>query len=169
MMNEKTFNVTLKAINANGEKLADAIHNAGLFAISQANEHGNTGFGVRLMDAIGKKLDAKRVEKWLCTFGKFGIKEGVLIYRKRKDIGPENLEAVLQKADQTPYWELSKQEHHKFSVNYLSELLGMLKKHEKAEKLRTEGKEASEDNVAILDEVKALIAKYQQQAATAAA
>lgn len=169
MMNEKSFNAALKNIHKSGESLAQSIHEAGLFAIAQANEHGNTGFGVRLMDAIGKKHDAKRVEKWLCTFGKFGIKDGVLVFRKRKDIGPENLEATLEKANAMPYWELTKQEHHKFHVNYLTILQGMLKKHEKAEALRTEGKEADEENIAILDEVKVLIARYQQAAQQATA
>src|SRR3970040_1648572 len=116
MLNEKGFNKALATIKKQGDELAQAIHDAGLFAVSQANEHGNTGFGVRLMEALGRKHDAKRVEKWLCTFGKFGIKDGELVYRKRKDINAENLDSTLQKASDTPYWELTKQEHHKFSV-----------------------------------------------------
>ena len=50
-INEKQFNSTIKAIKSNAESLAQSIHDAGVFAIAQANLHGNDGFAVRLMEA----------------------------------------------------------------------------------------------------------------------
>lgn len=168
IVTEKSFNSALTIIKKSGESLAQAIHEAGCFAINQANIHGNIGFGVRLMEAIGRKHDAKRVEKWLCTFGKFGMKAGELVYRKRKDIHEENYAAALEKANSTPYWELTQQEHCVFTVDYLAGIKSLVAKHDKAESLRGEGKEADEKNVAILDEVKAILARYTVPAAVAA-
>ena len=122
IQNEKGFNAALAAIKKSGEALAQYIHNAGLFALAQVNEHGNDGFAVRLLEAMGKKHDAKRVEKWLCHYGKLGMKAGVLVYRARRDINPETLDAVLNEAANTPYWELTEQEHHVFKFNGLSML-----------------------------------------------
>ena len=161
VITEKGFNGALKAIRASGDRLAATIHAAGLFALAQVNEHGNTGFGERLMDALGRKHDAKRVEKWLCHFGKFGMKSGKLVYRNRKDINAENMDATMQKAEATPYWELTQQEHHKFSVDYLTMLNVFESKHNRAVALRESGEEAIENNVAILDDIAALIQKYK--------
>ena len=72
---EKTFNSNIATIKKGSEALAQAIHAAGMFALAQANEHGNIGFAVRLVEAMGKKHDAQRVVKWLCHFGKFDVKK----------------------------------------------------------------------------------------------
>lgn len=165
--NEKSFNVTLKTIAAMGEKLADNIHAAGMYAIKQVNEHGNDGFAQRLIDAMGKKQDVKRVEKWLCTFGKFKMKGTKLVYLARKDINETNLDIWLEKADATPFWELTEQEHHKFSVDYLMILKQAIKKHEKAEALTVEGKEVEEKNIGLLADIQALLAKHEMQPAVA--
>lgn len=169
MINEKGFNAALKRIKTNADTLAQAIHEAGLFAIAQVNEHGNDGFGARLVEAMGKKHDAQRVVTWLCHFGKFGVKNNKLVYRARKDITPDKLDSFLKNAEVTPYWELTRQPDLKFKVDYLSMLTSILKRHEKAEELRDEGKEVDESNVAVLDEVKAIIAKYQEAAKKATA
>lgn len=166
---EKSFNVVLKAIAQGGEKLATMIHNAGLFALAQANEHGNTGFGERLITAMGKKHDVKRVEKWLCHFGKFGMKSGKLVYRARRDILPENLEAWQAKAAACPYWELTEQEHHKFTFDALSMLQGILNRHAKAVEKKNAGDEVSIANEAALADVSAILNKYAAAASKAAA
>jgi hypothetical protein len=169
MLNEKSFNQAINTIKTGSEALATAIHNAGIFAIAQANEHGNIGFGTRLIEAMGRKHDVKRVEKWLCTFGKFGMKAGVLVYRNRKDIKAETLQAFIDKAEVIPYWELTEQEHHVFSVDYLSALYSLFNKSKKAEELRLEGKEVDEKNVAILEEIKTLLLRHELSAQTAVA
>ncbi len=157
---EKSFNATLKAIGTGGEKLASLIHSAGLFALAQVNEHGNTGFGERLLEAMGKKHDAKRVEKWLCHFGKFGMKSGALVYRARRDILPENLDAWAEKAEATPYWELTEQEHHKFSFDAISMLQGILNRHAKAKEKEAAGDEVSIANESALADVTAILNRY---------
>ena len=43
---EKSFNSNIAAIKKGAEAMAMAIHNAGLFAIAQANEHGNIGYAI---------------------------------------------------------------------------------------------------------------------------
>ena len=162
-LTDKTFNSTLKAISKSGEALASMIHEAGMYALEQVNTHGNDGFAVRLIDAMGKKHDVKRVEKWLCHFGKLGIKKGVLCYRNNSKIKPETYEAVMEEADNTPYWELSPQEHHKFTVDYLGMLQGLLKRHETAKQKEAEGIEVEERNLGILDEVAKILKAHQPE------
>jgi hypothetical protein len=167
--NDKSFNTAIAGIRKNSESLAELVHSAGLFAIKQANEHGNTGFGERLIEALGRKHDAKRVEKWLCYFGKFGMKAGKLVYRARKDIGPENLDAWLEKASATPYYDLTAQEHHGFTFDGLAGLKSILKRHATAIEKAQAGEEVTMKNEGVLAEVQALLAKYDKTAAPTAA
>jgi hypothetical protein len=160
-MEMKDFNKAIESIKNNAEKLAATIHEAGMFAIAQANEHGNTGFGVRLIEALGKKHNAKSVAKWLQTFGKFGVKKGELVYKARKDINATNLEAWLVKANATPYWELTPDTITIVKYDYLTMLKGIVAKHKKASELESEGKTVVENNVAVIAEVEALLAKFQ--------
>jgi hypothetical protein len=158
-INEKQFNVTIKNIKKNADDLAQSIHEAGVFAISQANIHGNDGFAQRLMEAMGKKHDAQRVATWLMKFGKLGIKNGVMVYRKRKDIEPENAQSFIDAAEATPYWELTPQPQLKMTVDYLSLLHGIVKRHETAEANRKEGKEVTELHTDVLAQVCELLKK----------
>jgi hypothetical protein len=160
--NDKSFNAAIAGIKKNGEALASLVHATGLFALSQANLHGNTGFGERLMEALGKKHDAKRVEKWLCHFGKFGMKQGKLVYRARKDIGPENQDAMLAEAEATPYWELTEQAHHGFTFDGIASLKAIITRHETAVKKANAGEEVTMKNEGILAEVQALLAKFDK-------
>lgn len=166
--NEKSFNGVLKAIAKSGEALANYIHSAGLFALAQVNEHGNDGFAVRLIEAMGRKHDAKRVEKWLCHFGKLGMKAGKIVYRARRDIAPENIDAWLKKAEETPYWELTEQEHHAFKFNGLSMLQGIVSRFETAKEKAQAGEEVVIENDDVLDEVQAVIKKHLAMRAAAA-
>ena len=130
-LNEKQFNAALATIKKSAEVLAQSIHEAGMFAIAQVNEHGNWYFGNRLIEAMGRKHDAQRVVTWLTHFGKFGVKGGKLCYRQRKDIKLENLDAWLEKAEARPYWELTAQKLLVQNVNYLSMLASIAKAYEK--------------------------------------
>ena len=167
MLNEKGFNGAIKAIKTNGEKLAMAIHQAGLFAIMQANTHGNVGFAERLIDAMGKKHDRQRVVNWLVAFGKIGVTNQEIVYRKRKDILPENLDAWIAKADNTPYWELTKEKPLVEKVDYLAIVLNAIRKHDKTlPEKQEQGYTIEESNVALLDDFRKLAAKYQKKEAT---
>lgn len=163
MINDKQFNTTIKAIKGNSEALAQAIHEAGVFAIAQANLHGNDGFAVRLIEAMGKKHDAQRVATWLMKFGKLGIKKGVIVFRKRLDITPENAQSFVDKAEATPYWELTSQPQLKTTIDYLALLHGLVKRHETAEASRKEGKDVTELHPEVLDEVRAMLKKLVAQ------
>lgn len=160
MLNEKQFNSTLAAIKKTADNLAQDIHAAAIFSIAQANEHGNIGFATRLVDAMGKKHDAQRVVNWLVHFGKIGVKKGLIVFRKRKDINAENLEAILTQANDCPYWLLTPQKKLVENVDYLAMLASMVKKHQRIESGETEGKEYTEKNTGILPEIQAIIAKY---------
>ena len=166
--NEKSFNGILKAIAKSGEALAVYIHEAGLFALVQVNEHGNDGFAVRLIEAMGKKHDAKRVEKWLCHFGKLGMKADKLVYRARRDINPETIDAVLRDANDTPYWELTEQEHHAFKFNGLSMLESIVRRYNTAQEKANAGEEVVIEHDDVLAEVQAVIKKHQDARAAAA-
>lgn len=161
VINEVGFNKALKAITKSGEALADYIHSAGLFALAQVNEHGNDGFAVRLLEAMGKKHDAARVEKWLCHFGKLGMKAGKLVYRARRDITPENLEAVLTEAQNTPYWELTAQTHHIYRFNCLSMLESIINRQATAKEKAAAGEEVEFIGPDLVADVQAIIAKHK--------
>lgn len=165
-MNEAQFNTSLTIIKEQGEKFAAAIHESGLFALSQVNEHGNSGFAVRLLEAIGTKHAAKRVQHWLVTYGKLTIKEKKLVYLKRQDITEANLDAWLEKADKTPYWELKAEADIKTSLDFAAMLGSIIRQATKAEKAKAEGKEVEFKNEAALTEIKALYAKFQPVVAT---
>lgn len=163
MINEKDFNNKLTIIKNSGEAFAQNIHEAGLMAIEYSILHGDVGFGARLMEALGKKHDAKRVERWLCHFGKFGMKQGKLVFRKRGDLKSETLEAHMGGANAMPYWELTPQTHYKMTFDYLSILRSAIKQHEKAEKMKNEGKEVDEKNIAVLEQMKEVFAKFDKK------
>ena len=164
-LTEKSFNSTLKAISKNGEALAQDIHDAACFALRQANEHGNVGFGTRLVEAMGKKHDVKRVEKWLCHFGKFGMKKGELVYRARRDILPENLEAQQDKAEAMPYWELTEQEHHKFTFDGVAMLHSIMNRYANAQgRLNAGIKDVEIKNESVVADIQAILDKYAPKA-----
>jgi hypothetical protein len=159
MINDKQFNNTIKNIKKGSEELAQAIHEAGVFAIAQANLHGNDGFAQRLIEAMGKKHDTQRVATWLMKFGKLGIKQGVMVFRKRVDITPENAQVFIDNAEATPYWELTPQPQLKMTVDYLALLQGIVKRHTTAEESRKEGKEVTELHPEVLYSIKELLKK----------
>jgi hypothetical protein len=169
IQNEKGFNSTLVAIKKSGEALAQYIHNAGMFALEQVNTHGNDGFAVRLLEAMGKKHDAARVEKWLCHYGKLGMKAGKLVYRARRDINAETIEAMLTEAEATPYWELTEQTHHVFKFNGLSMLQAIVNRLTTAKEKAAAGVEVEIISPEVVEEVSALLAKHKAAAGAAAA
>lgn len=158
-MNEKSFNISLKLIKGAGDKFAQSVHEAGVFALHQANIHNNNGFAVRLLEAVGRKHDAKRIEKWLCHFGKLGMKNNVIVYRNRKDITAATVDAFLTNAEATPYWELTVQEHHKMTFDTLSALKSIVARYQVVKKAEEEGKPVEIKHEAEFAAVQALLDK----------
>lgn len=167
--NEKGFNSAIAAIKKSGEALANYVHNAGLFALAQVNEHGNDGFAVRLLEALGRKHDAKRVEKWLCHFGKLGMKSGKLVYRARRDITPETIDAILKEAESIPYWDFTEQEHHVFKFNGLTMLQSIVSRLNTANEKAQAGEEVEITSPEVVAEVAAILEKYKAKAAATTA
>ena len=161
MLNEKGFNATLVAIKKQSEGLAQAIHDAGMFAVQQVNEHGNIGFGVRLIEAMGKKHDAQRVVNWLVHYGKFGVKKGEIVFKARKDITPATIDAFITKANENPYWVHTPQKKLVERINYLTLLESMVNKHKAAQKKIEGGEQVEELNAGLLPEIEAIIAKMK--------
>lgn len=159
VINDKQFNNTIKTIKTSSDNLAASIHEAGLFAIMQANLHGNNGFAQRLVEAMGKKHDAQRVVTWLCFFGKLGVKKGEMIYKNRKDITAENAQVFINNADATPYWDLTKQKELKETYDWLASLHAMTKRHEKMELSVKEGRDVTELHPEAYSMVKELLIK----------
>jgi len=168
MLNEKSFNAAIKRIKTTSEEFAQTIHEAGIFAISQANEHGNVGFGVRLIEAMGKKHDRSRVVSWLVKFGKFGVTKGELVYRSRKDITPANLDAMLAQAEAVPYWELTAERKLVETVNYLAMLKSIVAKHKLAQEKQAAGKQVDELHLDVLAKLEKVLESCKQPVAPAA-
>lgn len=158
---EKEFTKALNVLATQADSFADSIHKAGLYVIEQVNKYDNPNPAQRLIDAMGKKHDKKRVQQWLVFFGKLTVKEGLMVFKKRKDIAPENVEAWSFRAAETPYWELNKQAGLKVTFDYLSLVNSIIKMHdEKVQKLIKAGKTVTENNVELLDRLKKLVKGY---------
>jgi hypothetical protein len=160
-VNKENSTTKLQIIRIAVAQVANEIHEYGLFALQQANEHNNITYGKLLIDALGKKADVKRVEKWLFAFGKFGMKGTELVFRDRKDIKPETIDAVMAKASSTPWYDYSEVEHASFKVDYLAILKSAMAKHKKAAQLQAEGKEVEIKHEGLFAEIAALIAKVE--------
>jgi hypothetical protein len=158
--NDKEFHVLCQRIKVSGDVLATTIHNAGLYALQQVNIHGQTHHGLMLIEAVGTKHDKVRILKWLMFFGKFGYKNKLLIYKKRKDIAPENVDNWLKRADETPYWDLTPQPEMEVTIDYLSMLKSIVSRHEGIPNLEEAGKKVTEKNVGVLAEVSKLLKKF---------
>ena len=166
---EKSYNQNLNIIKVTGEKFAQSVHEAGLFALYQVNIHGNATFATRLMEAVGRKHDAKRIEKWLCYFGKLGMKKNVLIYKARKDITPENVDAKLKEAEEIPFWDLTVQEHHKEVADIITLLQHIPKRIAALQQKEIAGADVEIRNLSALNEVNSLIEKLTKKAEPMAA
>lgn len=167
---DKRFNKNLKAISTSAESLAKLIHESAMYALSQVNIHGNDGFAVRLVEAMGRKHDVERVEKWFCYYGKLGMKAGKLVFRKNKKIQPETIDAIMAEAAATPYWELNPQRHNVQSIDYLSLLAGIIKRRATISQKNSENDDAhqiEEHNVGVLDEIAKIIKAHQPVQAVA--
>ena len=161
---ETGFKKVLKTITKEADSMADDIHNAGMYALHQVNIHGNWHFSNQLILAMGRKHDKKRVIAWLTFFGKLSnTKDKGLVFRKRKDIVPETVEAWLKRADESPYWEHTPQEEAPFTVDYLSMLLSILHKHKMAITLESEGKPVKESHKGVIAEIEAIVLKHKSE------
>ena len=161
-INEKQFNTALKAIKANSETLAQSIHEAGIFSLVQVNTHGNWDFGKRLIEAMGKAHRAESVKQWLRFYGKFGVKDGILVYRKRTDIKPENLDAWIAKAEACPFWEFAPEQKTKESIDLITRLESIVKFLDAIPTKEAKGIHVTVHNIGVLDDIKATLAKFNK-------
>src|SRR5690606_23690492 len=80
------------------------LHEYCLIALRQCLGSGNVGEAQRLLEMLGERYQTKKkIATWFCTFGRFKISGGSLIYRRRKDINKENSSEFLEKARVTPF------------------------------------------------------------------
>lgn len=159
--NDKQFKTALGRIVKNSNLLADDIHIAGIYALKQVNIHGQVAAGIALIEAMGKKHDKARVQKWMIHFGKFGVKDGMMVYRKRKDINPENVEAWIEKATALPYWELTKQAEIEVTLDYYQLIKGIFNKAKNVPEMEKDGKKVTELNEGLLAALKDTFDKFQ--------
>lgn len=158
--NDKEFGKRLTKISKQSDLLADDIHIAGLYALSQVNIHGQPSSAVRLIEAMGKKHDKVRVMKWLIHFGKLTVKDKVLVYKKRKDINPETVDAWAAKADAMPYWELTAQQEMTVTYDYYKMIESVLNKRKGIPELTSKGKQVDEVNEGLLDAIQEVFNKF---------
>lgn len=153
------FDSLIEVIKKQSDSLAQAIHQAGLLTIQQVNISGDVTYAVRLVDALGTKHDKRRVVAWLTHFGKLAwTTDKGLIYRKRKDINEATVQGFYDRANATPYWELTAQENPKVTIDILTMLNSILKKAE----ADYEGKEVLIKHEHLLSGIKAMVQSQQQ-------
>lgn len=159
-MTQADFDKTLKNISGLAESLATDVHKAGIYCLLQANIHNNVDAGQRLIEAIGKKQDKQRVGRWLIFFGKFTVKNDLLVYKKRKDITEANAEGWVKRADEMPYWELTAQPKLLVTFDYLAMIQSIINKAGKVHELEEEGKQVTEKNKDVLKELSKIMIAY---------
>lgn len=93
------------------------------------------------------------------------MKAKALCFRNRRDIAPENLDAWTDKANETPYYDLTEQDHHVMSFNGLSLLSAISTRFELVKTKEAAGEEVKIKNTQVMDEINALLAKYKAVAA----
>lgn len=161
-MTQADFDKTLKNISGLAESLAVDVHKAGIYCLQQANIHNNADAGQRLIEAIGKKQDKQRVGRWLVFFGKFTVKNDLLVYKKRKDITPANVEGWLQRADEMPYWDLTAQPKLMITYDYLSMVKSIITKASHIPDLEENGKTVTVKNEGVLKELGKIIEAFEK-------
>jgi len=156
-MTEKGFTTAIKQITSKANTLAQSVHEAGLFAISQSILHGNNGFAQRLIEALGGKHDHHRVAIWLCHFGKLKIKKGDIVYRNKQDIKTEMHDVIMAKADSTPYWELTPAKKLNAKIDLLAMLNSIIHKADKFADRKQAGEQVSVEHGELLSGINKLI------------
>lgn len=159
-MTQADFEKKLKSISGYAESLANEIHAAGVYCLFQANVHNNVDAGQRLIEAIGKKQDKQRVGRWLVFFGKFTVKNDLLVYKKRKDITEANAEGWVKRANEMPYWELTAQPKLLVTFDYLAMIQSIINRASKVTELEEEGKQVTEKNKDVLKELNKIMVAY---------
>lgn len=147
-MESKQFSSLLVKIAKDSDSLADMIHQAGLYAIAQANTHSNLSPAIKLVEALGRKHDKQRVVTWLCNFSVIRVSKGALVKGKKiPDID------ASEQADAMPYWELTPQPKLINKIDYKALLMGILKRHDNAQDNET----VQEFNTELLEGVRTLL------------
>ena len=160
IITDKVFDATLKSVSKHAEDLSTAMHQAGLYCLHQCNVKNNADAGQRLIDAIGQKQDKQRIARWLVFFGKFTVKNGLLVYKKRKDITEANAEGWVERANEMPYWELILQPQLMVTFDYLAMIQSIINKASKVHELEEEGKQVTEKNQGVLKELSKIMVAY---------
>lgn len=112
-MDIKQFNKNLLAIKKSGEAMDKVMHESAMFALEQANKHGNTNFVNQLISALGRNVRKEAMITWFRSFGLlvWNDKEKVFKYSKDKKIMvesvPLSVEDALEIAESRPFYEFS--------------------------------------------------------------
>src|SRR5512143_1599188 len=140
-MEMKTFDKTLKTIQATGAKMDTMLHECAMFALEQINKHGNNGPVNRLLGAINKSTRKEALYVW---FNDFGLtkrnKDNTIDYRAGKKIYNDGeivtTDEALILADETPFYSYTKEIAPASSYDVMQGIKSILKR---AKKMETEG------------------------------
>lgn len=120
----------IKSIKLRGAKLDKAIHQACVSALSHAEQHGDSTYCTRVVDAISKGGRRNAVASWFQTFGTLVWNNAEKKFQK----GGERAYDV-QEGMRTPFWKLKGSEGGEvkpFSESEdLAKVIGYLTSHEK--------------------------------------
>lgn len=133
IMKQSVLTRKIKNINDSSAKLLQDVHSVGLNAIYYAAQYGDVTIAQKLLAACHKGVRRESLIEWLVSFGLFARTEDeggntTVKYHKRKEY---DLEAALELADETPFWELFKEQKPKNEVDVFLMLKTMLKNAQK--------------------------------------
>lgn len=136
LITDKQAKSNIVSIKANGVKMDALIHETGVFAVAQANLHGNTTVMNQLVGALNKSARKEALVTWFRDHAKVAqLKTGLLEYRKDRklyntvpmqDKAEVTIEQAIENANNIPFWAYTKEAKPVSSYDVLSRLESLL-------------------------------------------
>ena len=103
---KEVLNQKIAHIKNMGKRMDSQIQEAAVAALYYLNkpEVQDTGFAIRLIEAMPKSGRTETLKAWFMKYGKLQQKDGMLVFRKRKDITDINWEDWVEKGADNPFW-----------------------------------------------------------------
>jgi hypothetical protein len=118
LINDNQAKANIIELRTTGAKQDKLIHETGLYAINQANQHGNTNSMNDLVRALNKSARKEALYAWLRDHAKVvKLTTGLMEYRKDKKLFDKldgilveiTTEKALELAEFVPFWDYTKE------------------------------------------------------------
>lgn len=158
-MTQAELNKEISSIGKTGNRLNVRIQHAALNAVFYSIQHGDIGFGQRLVMALNNGQRKNSLVAFLEKYGKFqwSKEQKSLIFKKRDDLTIESIEGIKEH-----WYETIKAPEPKSMYDFEEDVYKFIKRMEKAVL-----EHATIKNIQVMDYVKAAIDQYHADLAVA--